>query len=96
MRLADESDEWDDPFGRDDLADEELDREFPLGDGTADSDAMVVCPHCGETVEIALDPGGGGVQTYVEDCEVCCRPWRVSVRYLGDGAAEVGVRALDD
>jgi hypothetical protein len=31
-------------------------------------------------VEILIDPAGGDVQEYVEDCEVCCRPWAISVR----------------
>jgi len=70
-----------------------LDEEFPLGDGTADVSATVCCPCCGEMVEIALDPGGGPSQEYVEDCEVCCRPWRVRVHYVDDGTAEVSVAA---
>jgi hypothetical protein len=74
----------------------ELDRDFPLGDGTADSDALVFCPHCGEAVEIALDPGSGPVQSYVEDCEVCCRPWQVTVRYHASGGAEVAVQGLEE
>ncbi|MGH7516195.1 MAG: CPXCG motif-containing cysteine-rich protein [Gemmatimonadales bacterium] len=72
-----------------------LDEEFPLGDGTAETGAMVVCPYCGEAVEIALDPGGGAAQKYVEDCEVCCRPWRVIVRYAADGSAEVLVDSAE-
>jgi hypothetical protein len=72
----------------------ELDDEFPLGDGTADLDATVECPHCGESIEITLDPGSGTEQDYVEDCEVCCQPWQVSVRYHNDGHAEVSVTAL--
>jgi hypothetical protein len=32
------------------------------------------CPHCGEEVDTAPDPGGGGEVEYVEDCPVCCRP----------------------
>jgi Cysteine-rich CPXCG len=75
--------------------DAELDRDFPLGDGTADTDALVVCPYCGESVDIALDPGSGGTQDYVEDCEVCCQPWRVSVSYGQDGKANVSISALD-
>ena len=51
--------------------------------------ALVTCPYCGEQVEITLDPGGGSVQEYVEDCEVCCRPWQVHVRYKTSGSAEV-------
>lgn len=74
---------------------EELDEEFPLGDGTAEIGATVLCPYCGETIDIALDPGSGDHQSYVEDCAVCCQPWQVTVRYRG-GAAQVEVRALDD
>lgn len=46
-------------------------------------------PHCGETVTIILDLSGGPRQEYVEDCEVCCRPWTVRVRYDGSGVATV-------
>ncbi len=56
----------------------------------------VLCPYCGEPNEIALDPGGGRVQDYVEDCQVCCQPWRVHVRYRRDGGAEVTLRASDE
>lgn len=75
---------------------DDLEGEFPLGDGTAQTDAVVVCPCCGEATEIALDPGGGAEQTYVEDCQVCCRPWRLGVRYDADGRARVSVTALDE
>jgi hypothetical protein len=73
----------------------DLDEEFPLRDGTAETGATVVCPHCGESVEIALDPGSGAEQEYVEDCEICCRPWRVTVRYAADGSAEVVVDSAE-
>jgi hypothetical protein len=71
--------------------DDPLDDDFPLGDGTADTSAVVYCPYCGEAVEIGLDPGGGSPQQYVEDCEVCCQPWRVTVAYAPDGTAHVTV-----
>jgi hypothetical protein len=73
-----------------------LDEEFPLGDGVVDMEATVTCPYCGETVEIALDPDGGSLSEYVEDCEVCCRPWDVRVMYHDDGTAEVSVSPADD
>jgi transposase-like protein len=73
------------------LADE-LDEEFPLGDGTAQLEATVHCPYCGEPNQVSLDPGGGSTQEYVEDCQVCCRPWQVRVLYQEDGSAEVEVR----
>ena len=77
------------------LDDGDLDEEFPLGDGTVETVASVLCPYCGEINEIALDPGSGTQQEYVEDCQVCCRPWRVMVHYLPDGAAEVSVEVED-
>ena len=61
----------------------------PLDDDDVDSGAEVACPHCGETVTILLDAGGGLRQEYVEDCEVCCRPWHVHVHYDGFGVATV-------
>ena len=73
---------------------DELDEDFPLGDGTADSEAEVTCPHCGESNVIRLDPGSGTWQEYVEDCQVCCRPWRVTVEYQEDGSAAVAAEPL--
>jgi hypothetical protein len=46
-------------------------------------------------VEITLDPGSGDQQEYVEDCEVCCQPWRVSVSYDRAGQAQVSIQALE-
>ena len=77
------------------LEGDDLDEEFPLGDGTVETDATVLCPYCGEINEIALDPGSGTHQEYVEDCQVCCRPWRVTVHYQADGTAEVSAEVED-
>ena len=82
MRLADDEDD--------------LDRDFPLGDGTADTSATVQCPYCNEMVEIGLDPASGAEQEYVEDCQVCCRPWRVRVSYSEERQAVVVVSALEE
>lgn len=71
----------------------DLEAEFPLGDGTAAGTAEVSCPHCGAASTIALDPGSGSKQEYMEDCPVCCRPWQVAVRYGGDGSAQVKLSA---
>jgi hypothetical protein len=70
--------------------------DFPLGDGTADTVAVVICPYCGEENEIAVDPGSGETQDYIEDCQVCCQPWRVSVTYDNTGSAHVYLEAADD
>jgi hypothetical protein len=79
-----------------DFPDDDLDEEFPLGDGSAETEATVMCPYCGEPNEIALDAGSGAAQDYVEDCQVCCRPWRVTVYYNDAGGAEVAAVPLDD
>ena len=49
----------------------------------------VTCPYCGEQVTIYLESDVKG--SFVQDCEVCCNPWRV--RVYGSGAerdVEVG------
>lgn len=73
-----------------------LDADFPLGDGVADTHSAGVCPYCGAPVEIAVDPGGGPVQRYVEDCPVCCRPWTVRVVFDHDGHAEMYLGTEDE
>ena len=60
-------------------------------EGALETEATILCPYCGEINEIALDPGGGRRQEYVEDCQICCQPWRVVVTYLPDGVAEVSI-----
>ncbi len=42
----------------------------------------VTCPYCGEEVEIYLEADVRG--TFVQDCEVCCNPWRLRVTGRGD------------
>ncbi len=76
--------------------DDELDESFPLGDGTADTEGELHCPWCGEPNTVALDPGSGPTQEYVEDCQVCCRPWVVHVTYDDEGHADVWAEAQGD
>jgi hypothetical protein len=73
---------------RDTMDDEDFEE---LDDGPVDATAVIRCPYCGEKVEITLDAGGGTLQEYVEDCEVCCRPWQLTVTFDLDGNAEVAV-----
>ena len=37
------------------------------------------CPYCGEAIQLQVDEGGGDVQEYIEDCEVCCRAIRFHI-----------------
>jgi hypothetical protein len=40
-------------------------------------DFQVICPYCGEEVEVRLESDVEG--TLVQDCEVCCNPWLLRV-----------------
>ena len=56
-------------------------------------DSEVQCPYCGEWVTIFVDPGGGEIQTYVEDCPVCCRPMEIFVRSRPGEVLSISVSA---
>ena len=43
---------------------------------------LVTCPFCGARLELYVEPDVSG--TFVQDCEVCCNPWRVRVVAEGD------------
>jgi hypothetical protein len=74
-----------------------LDANFPLGDGVADTFAVIECPYCAQPCELSLDPGGAAVQRYTEDCQVCCRPLQLTVRWDTFGTAAVeALRAEGD
>ncbi len=54
-----------------------------------DDHFVVTCPYCGEEVEIYVESDVRG--SFVQDCEVCCNPWRVRVfRAGGERDVEVG------
>lgn len=36
------------------------------------------CPHCREKISMILDISVDDTQTYIEDCEVCCRPIEIT------------------
>jgi hypothetical protein len=73
----------------------DLDEDVPLDEG-ADTTAWVECPYCGEEVELVVDPGGGAVQQYTEDCDVCCQPLELTVRWDDDGTAHARAATEDD
>jgi hypothetical protein len=73
----------------DDDGDEDFE-EFEVGGAVECS-----CPHCGESMEIFVDPAGGGHQEYVEDCSVCCRPSAVRVTVDKDGISMAELDPLD-
>jgi hypothetical protein len=38
---------------------------------------VVECPYCGEQIDVYVETDVRG--SFVQDCEVCCNPWRVQV-----------------
>jgi hypothetical protein len=54
---------------------------------------QIQCPYCGEDVDIFVEPDVQG--TLVQDCEVCCNPWQVTVWWDDDGERSVEVRRGD-
>jgi hypothetical protein len=54
------------------------------------------CPYCGEENEVEIDASGGSNQAYVEDCQVCCRPWEVRVTLDPDGDVRLELRTQDE
>ena len=59
-------------------------------------ETFVSCPYCGEENAIVIDESSGTSQQYVEDCQVCCRPWQVIVTAGADGEMDVEVRTVGE
>ena len=53
---------------------------------------VVECPYCGEEIEVYLEPDVRG--SLIQDCEVCCNPWRVRVSGSGTDR-DVEIRKAD-
>lgn len=52
------------------------------------------CPYCGEPIELLVDESAGST-SYVEDCQVCCRPMQIDVE-VDDSRVSVRVRTGDE
>ena len=52
--------------------------------------ARTQCPSCGERIELLVDCSIHE-QTYIEDCEVCCRPIIIVAMTSEDGSPVVQV-----
>ena len=56
---------------------------------TLEDSATYGCAFCGEPNEIDVDLSAGRSQKYVEDCQVCCRPNLLHVRFGSRGDVQV-------
>lgn len=55
----------------------------------------IECPYCGENLDVLIDQSELG-QTYIEDCQVCCRPINFSLVADLDGNIDISVRSDDE
>jgi len=59
------------------------------GASAADAGALqfstIQCPYCGEPFETQVDASAGS-SSYIEDCQVCCRPIEIALEVAADGA----------
>jgi hypothetical protein len=49
------------------------------------------CPYCGEEISMVLD-ASVSEQTYIEDCEVCCRPIEITYAVEDDALVDFDAR----
>lgn len=61
----------------DNTEDEEFPDDRPSEETALEDELMVACPYCYQTQLLYIDPGTRG--RFVQDCDVCCRPWDVNV-----------------
>ena len=61
-----------------------------------EADASYTCDHCGEQIVVPVDPSAGAVQSYVEDCPVCCNPIVLHVSIDDDGAVYIQSESEQD
>lgn len=57
-------------------------------------DRRISCPYCGEPMELLVDLSAGG-QTYIEDCQICCRPMQISFESDGEQLIAISVETAD-
>jgi len=54
---------------------------------------LAECPYCGSSQELILDPGSVGKM--VQDCEICCEPWDMTVTRSRSGVVTVHLERMD-
>jgi transcription elongation factor Elf1 len=53
------------------------------------------CPYCGESIVVLVDESVPD-QSYVEDCQVCCRPIMIETTEDVDGNVALSVRSENE
>ena len=53
------------------------------------------CPYCGEPVSVLVDTSCDE-QSYIEDCQVCCRPMVLNIHVDDSGVPELQAYREDE
>jgi len=59
------------------------------------SETHISCPYCGESISVLVDDSLP-LQSYIEDCQVCCRPIVLDVSIDMDGDVVVSARTENE
>ncbi len=59
------------------------------------TETNISCPYCGESISILVDDSLPE-QSYIEDCQVCCRPIALYVTVDLDGDVVVSARSENE
>lgn len=59
------------------------------------SEFDIHCPYCGESITVLVDPQEAG-QSYIEDCQVCCKPIVMLVSLDQDGDLGIDAQSEDE
>ena len=54
------------------------------------------CPYCGEYQTVLIDPSDLEEETYIEDCQVCCRPIYFHLSEGFDGSVSLRIHDEND
>ena len=51
-----------------------------------------LCPYCGSENGLLMDSGGSSTQHLVVDCEVCCKPITIDIKFKGNQLIQLEAR----
>ena len=60
-----------------------------------ENDCEFACPHCGEIISIRVDKSAGDEQSFIYDCEVCCRPIQIQFEVQADEIVNFSAEPAD-
>lgn len=61
-----------------------------------ESDEEFACPYCGEMISIRVDQTASRRQSFVTDCEICCKPIQAEVTIEADGYVDLVAKGEEE